>query len=87
LESMASGTPVVGVREGGVEESILHQCTGLLVERNPQEFAQAVRYLLSNRDVATEYGRNGREHVLENWTWENSVINLENHLLACANLN
>jgi glycosyltransferase involved in cell wall biosynthesis len=86
LESMSSGTPVVGVREGGVEESILHKRTGLLVERNPKKFAQAIQYLLSNQEVATEYGRNGREHVLKNWTWENSVTTLENHLAACANL-
>jgi glycosyltransferase involved in cell wall biosynthesis len=85
LEAMACGTPVVGVREGGVQESIVHQRTGLLVERDPVEFGAAVEYLLENQDIAEEYGRNGREHVLNNWTWERSVDELGRHLLDCSN--
>ena len=84
LEAMACGTPVVGVREGGIAESIVHERTGLLVERDAQHFASAVQYLLSNPSVAEEYGRNGLEHILENWTWEKSVTTLDDHLNACA---
>lgn len=32
LEAMASGKPVIGVREGGVAESVIHEQTGLLLE-------------------------------------------------------
>jgi glycosyltransferase involved in cell wall biosynthesis len=84
LEAMACGTPVVGVREGGVAESVIHGHTGLLVERDPAQFAAAVQHLLSNPALASEYGRNGREHVLRNWTWDQSVVTLEHHLDACA---
>jgi glycosyltransferase involved in cell wall biosynthesis len=86
LEAMACGTAVVGVKEGGVQESILHGRTGLLVERNPKKFAQAVQHLLSNPGLASDYGRNGREHVVKNWTWENSTLKLEEYLIACAEL-
>jgi glycosyltransferase involved in cell wall biosynthesis len=78
LEAMSCGTPVVGVREGGVQESIIDEHTGLLVERDPEKFAQAIQRLLSDPGLADEYGRNGREHVLKNWTWEQSVGSLEN---------
>lgn len=54
LESMACGTPVVGVREGGVLESIVHEQTGLLTERDPAQFAGAVQHLLSNPALALE---------------------------------
>jgi glycosyltransferase involved in cell wall biosynthesis len=86
LEAMACGTPVVGVREGGVQESILHEKTGLLVERNAQKFGTAIQYLLLNPDLITTYGRNGREHVLKNWTWDRSVAFLKSHLSEAAGL-
>lgn len=80
LEAMACGTPVVGVREGGVRESIIHEQTGLLVERDPKRFAEAVCQLLSRPELRDEYGRNGREHVLNNWSWSGSVAAVEAHL-------
>lgn len=86
LEAMACGTPVVGVCEAGVKESVVHQQTGLLVERDPAQFAEAVCFLLANSALAAEYGRNGREHVLRNWTWEQSVAELESHMAACADM-
>lgn len=84
LEAMACGTPIVGVREGGVQESIVHERTGLLVERDPARFGAAVQQLLSNPALAAAYGRNGREHVLHHWTWDRAVTRLEDHLISCA---
>ncbi|PWB74910.1 MAG: glycosyl transferase, partial [Anaerolineales bacterium] len=86
LEAMACGTPVVGVREGGVQESILHELTGLLVEREAQQFGAAIQHLLANPELAETYGQNGREHLLKNWTWDRSVSILESHLADCAGL-
>jgi glycosyltransferase involved in cell wall biosynthesis len=84
LEAMACGTPVVGVREGGITESVVHQHTGLLVDRDPTQFAEAVQHLLTNPALAAEYGRNGRDHVLRRWTWDKSVAQLEQHLRSAA---
>lgn len=84
LESMACGTPVVGVAEGGVRETIRHGETGLLTDRDPEQFALAVQKLLSNPELALEYGNNGRQFILRNWTWSRSVSTLESHLVACA---
>jgi glycosyltransferase involved in cell wall biosynthesis len=80
LEAMACGSPVVAVREGGIQETVLHQRTGLLVDRDPAQFAQAVQSLISNPRRAQEYGKNGREHVVKNWSWDKSVERLERHL-------
>jgi glycosyltransferase involved in cell wall biosynthesis len=84
VEAMACGTAVVGVREGGVPESVVHEQTGLLVERNPAQFAAAVQHLLDNPTLALQYGHNGREHILRNWTWDSSVAQLESHFRACV---
>lgn len=86
LEAMACGTPVIGVREGGVQESVLHEQTGLLVERDANRFGAAIQYLLSKPDLIATYGRNGREHVLKNWTWDRSVAFLKSHLSEVAGL-
>ena len=42
LEAMACATPVVGVAEGGIPETVRHGVTGLLVEREPRRFAEAI---------------------------------------------
>nr|WP_243687910.1 glycosyltransferase family 4 protein [Methanobacterium formicicum] len=43
LESMACGTPVVAVKEGGVRETVIHNETGLLTERDEELFFQCGR--------------------------------------------
>jgi glycosyltransferase involved in cell wall biosynthesis len=45
---MACGTPVVAVKEGGVRESVMHDKTGILTQRDENMFAQAVMDLLAN---------------------------------------
>jgi glycosyltransferase involved in cell wall biosynthesis len=77
LESMSCATPVVAVAEGGISESVVHGETGLLVERDPKLFARALREVVENPTLARQYGCNGREHVLKNWTWERAVDALE----------
>jgi glycosyltransferase involved in cell wall biosynthesis len=84
IEAMACGTPVIGVNEGGVKESVLHQRTGLLVDREVGKFADAVQWLIQEPKLAREFGENGRKHVQENWTWEKSTAKIEHHLESVA---
>jgi glycosyltransferase involved in cell wall biosynthesis len=84
LESMACGTPVVGIREGGVRETVVDGITGLLADRDEGEFAQAVATLVDDSSLRERYGRQGREHVAERWTWDRSVASLERHLTRVA---
>jgi glycosyltransferase involved in cell wall biosynthesis len=84
LESMACGTPVVAVREGGVQEAVIHEHTGLTAERDPAQFAEAIQSLLSQPELVRQYGQNGREQVMQKWTWDRAVETLESHLLACV---
>src|SRR5439155_14551080 len=84
LESQACCTPVVGVREGGVAETVVHERTGRLVERDPVAFGAAVRSLLADEGLRERYGRQGRAHVVDAWSWESSVVELEETLLRTA---
>lgn len=84
LESIACGTPVVGVREAGVRESVLHNVTGLLTERAPQDFAVAVAELLVDAPRCLDMGQQGRELVEQRWRWEDTAQTLEHHFVAMA---
>jgi glycosyltransferase involved in cell wall biosynthesis len=80
---MACGTPVVAVREGGILETVLHRKTGLLIERDGPQFATAIEQLLNDPHLAAEYGREGREYVLRQWTWRSLITILESQFAAC----
>ena len=84
LESMACETPVVGVREGGVRETVLDGVTGRLVDRDPEAVAEALRDLLDDRDQAAEMGRRGRTWVTTHWTWDQTAAKVEKALAKAA---
>ena len=80
LESMACGTPVVGVREAGVRETVCHDETGVLVERDFERFAAAIAALLDDQGKRKRLGHQARAYVESEWTWERSIEELELHL-------
>jgi glycosyltransferase involved in cell wall biosynthesis len=84
LESMACGTPVVGIREGGVRETVVDEATGLLADRDAAEFGAQVARLLGDPGLAGRLGRASRAHVQRHWTWERAVDRLERHLVEVA---
>jgi glycosyltransferase involved in cell wall biosynthesis len=60
LEAMACETPVVTIREGGMQETILEGETGFMVGKSATELAEKIIYLLDNPQAANELGKNGR---------------------------
>ncbi len=80
LESMACGTPVVGVCEAGVRESVIDGRTGFLTERNTRDFAVAIQRLIDDEMLRSKFGNESREYVLANWQWEYRVNNIEKQL-------
>ena len=79
LESMACGTPVIGVREGGLLETIEDGVTGRLIDREEGLFSQALRELLDDPSLRTAMGRRGIESVRQKWSWEKSTEVLLGH--------
>ena len=82
IESMACGTPVVGVRDGGVSETIQHEHTGLLVERDAKSCAEAILRLLCDHELRRRLGAAGPSAVATRWDWNNTVAQVEWHLEA-----
>jgi len=76
LESMACETPVLAVNEGGYRETVVDGATGWLLPRNPQAFADKIKFLQKNPDNVKKMGQAGRKHVINNFTWNRHVDRL-----------
>ena len=64
MEAMASGKPVVSTNTGGTPDIIADGSTGILVPPDDVgALRNALQELLTNRDIITRMGQNGREHV------------------------
>lgn len=80
LEAMACGTPVVGVKEGGIRETIIHKKTGLHSERDEGLFAKAITRVLSKELERYNMSKNSIRAVEEYWTFEHAGKRLLWHL-------
>jgi glycosyltransferase involved in cell wall biosynthesis len=70
LEAMASGTPVIASRIGGLAEVVVDGQTGFLVEPGDVAALQdRLALVLSDRDLAARLGANARDLVVQRFTW------------------
>ncbi|HAO22576.1 MAG TPA: hypothetical protein DCQ37_20225 [Desulfobacteraceae bacterium] len=77
LESMACGTPVIGVKEGGVRESIIDGQTGILIDRDAQALADAVIRLMESPELHERFSQNGITYVREQWNWDKAFVRFD----------
>ncbi|NJR47787.1 MAG: glycosyltransferase family 4 protein [Hyellaceae cyanobacterium CSU_1_1] len=83
VEAMATETPVIATKIGGMPEIVDDQVTGLLVEpANPQELADAAVQLISNPERARKMGTAGRKKVKQHYTWAKIAESLVNTYAA-----
>lgn len=74
IEAMASGTPVVATRVGGMTEILAEQEAGLLVEPNdPDALSDAILRLARDPDLRRTMGMNGREIARNRYTWDHTT--------------
>ena len=74
LEASAAGLPVVSTRHAGIQEVVLHEETGLLVnEHDVEQMAEHMISLLDNKDYAKKLGAAGRELVKLNYSMKNHI--------------
>lgn len=66
LEAAAMGKPIVTTDVPGCREVVQHERNGLLVPaRESASLAAAIQRVLENPELAAEFGRNGRELVMD----------------------
>ncbi len=82
LEANACGTPVIGIAEGGVRETVLEGINGFLVsDEDPAVMGQAILKLSGDPALSSEKGLKARRHVVEHWNLEQSTDRLEKQLI------
>lgn len=77
LEAALFGLPVIGTKTGGVAGAVQDGMTGILAEpNNPKSIAGALQKLLADNALSTAYGQAGKERVLQEFTWEETMKRL-----------
>lgn len=78
LEANACAKPVIGGKSGGIEDAIIDGETGLLVDPlNVKEIARVIVKLLTNKELADEMGKKGRERVEKELNWKEIARRLQ----------
>lgn len=71
LEAMASGTPVVASKKGGIPLAVKNGKTGFLVRaKSPKQIAEMVNKILLNPELERQLGDNARKLVEERFNWK-----------------
>lgn len=82
LEAMASGTPVIAPRSGGVQETVIDGKTGLLVKPNDvSELCAKIIFVLSRPEYLAKMSKQARQHVEKNFSWEKTTAEVEKVLM------
>jgi len=75
MESLSCGVPVIATDVGDTRDIVDHGRSGYLVSPNdPTSIANYIVQLLSDEKLRIEMGLNGRNHILNNYSYE-AVIN------------
>ncbi len=77
LEANACATPVIGLMQGGIRETVLDGRTGFLVLPDAQAIADKLQYFIQNPDVREEMGKLSLANVQKNWSLKAATLRLE----------
>ena len=78
LESILSGTPVIGTNVGGVPDIIKNNETGLLVEpENSIQISEAINKLLNDRILRDKLTENALLYIKNTFSWNVILRKLE----------
>ncbi|MFH1423741.1 MAG: glycosyltransferase, partial [Candidatus Nealsonbacteria bacterium] len=76
LEAMALQKPVIASNVGGIPDLVKDGVNGFLFEAgNVEQLAQKLRTLLSNKEMAIEMGKRGRELIQSQFSNEKYISN------------
>ena len=76
IEAMACGVPTISTKRNikkGEFEKELDDSIIVVSPNDPIGLSEAINYLLENPKIAKEIGNNGRNIVINNYTWDKSA--------------
>jgi glycosyltransferase involved in cell wall biosynthesis len=77
IEAGACGLPVVATSINGTEDFIQPGINGDFVKSDPKHIAEVVQPLVASAALRTEMGRNARQLVEQNYTWDRVTLATE----------
>ena len=78
LQAQACGTPVITTRTGSLEESVLHETTGLLVQpKDIDGMIQAMRRLHDDPQLHRRMSENARQYIVDHFSFDSVARRLE----------
>ena len=78
LESLACETPVIASNVGGISEVLRNDENGLLIKDfNAKSAISKIIEFLHDQDKLSTFGRNGRNLVLKNFSWDVVIDKIE----------
>lgn len=73
-ESLASGTPVIGTRTGGIKDIVVNGKNGFLVDdKDSDKIADKLRKLMDEPQLLKSMQRNAQQHMTDNFSWETTT--------------
>lgn len=79
LEAQASGLPIVATHHADIPEVVADGKSGLLAkERNVEDLANKIEYLLTQPELRVEMGQFGQRHIESNYSIQSEIRKLEN---------
>jgi len=77
IEAMASGTPVLATRVGGIPEIVEDGRVGILVEPGSvEQLADGIRNLIRDDKRLFQMGEEARQMVIDKFSWDKAVTTL-----------
>jgi colanic acid/amylovoran biosynthesis glycosyltransferase len=81
LEAMASGLPVISTRHAGIQDIVIENETGFLVnERDIDSMAEAMRKILKNQSLCVQLGQQARAHVQQNFPIQRHIMAIQKEI-------
>lgn len=78
VEAMMASKPVIASNHGGLSEILLNNKTGFLVSPNDEnQLSEAISKLIENPSLRTEFGKNGYERAIKEFSIEKHVQQFE----------
>ncbi len=73
LEAALFGLPVIATNQPGVDEAVVQGRTGVLIDDTIADLAVAITTLANDESLRHQFGKNGRERVIAEFTREKTM--------------
>ena len=79
IEASSAAVPVIANKVSGLKEVVQNGETGFLLDTTESEkLADCMEKLIINSDLRYTLGKNGRDFVIQNFNWDNNVMDMVN---------